>query len=80
MAKWKRGHGRRRRGGWPVSMYYYAEEADDDGATAAGDIGSGDGRGDAVAPQTELAPCAPEFLEAATEKTGKTHGEEEKTE
>lgn len=80
MAQWARRGRRRHRRGWPVSAYFYAEEADNDGSTAASDVGSGIRCGDAVAPQATLVPRAPELLEAATEETGEAPGEETKTE
>lgn len=80
MAQWARRGRRSRRRGWPTSMYYYAEEADNDGSTAAGNVGVGVRCGDTLASQAQLVPRTSELLEAATEETGKTHGEEAKTE
>jgi hypothetical protein len=76
MAQWARRGRRRRRRGWPMSAYWYAEEADNDGAAAAGDIGSGVRCGDAVAPQEELVSCAAELLETAVAATGTARSEE----
>jgi hypothetical protein len=74
MAKWAR-RGRRRRSA-AASMYWYSDRAwgdsDDDGA--ADGVGR-PGCGDEMAPQSELASCAPVVLEAGDAKAGEAAGQ-----
>lgn len=72
MAQWARRGRRRRSRGWAVSMYFYSEVADDGAAAGVGRPGCGD----TVAPQAELASCAPVVLEAGDAPAGEAAGAE----